>query len=143
MASGDPDDDTGQGSVSLLRQSHTGQGIVSMRIESRRDQHKVRLERISGRHEEPLEDLPIILIALPGRHGNINRQALALPFSPFGGSASPGIVGILVRAEEEYRWVVIKGMLGPIPVMDVPVHNQHAGDAMTSLEVARSDRHTI
>ena len=67
MASRDPADDAGQGSVSLLCQPHAGQGIVSMSIKSSRDQHKVGLKRVNGRYKHPFKDLLIVLIALPGR----------------------------------------------------------------------------
>ena len=50
---------------------------------------------------------------------------------------------ILVRAEKQDGGIVLKRVLRAVPVMHVPVHDQHARETMTLLDIPGRDRHVI
>ncbi len=48
-----------------------------------------------------------------------------------------------MRAEEEHRAVFVEDVLRPIPMMDIPIDDEHALDPMCPLRVASSERDVV
>src|SRR6185295_1957600 len=143
MALGDAGYDTGKVCIALFRQPHTRQWIILVRVEAGGDDHEFRLERVGRRHQRFLKDCAILLIALTRLHRHIDCEPFPCSPSSFRLSTRSRIMRIWVRAEEEHGGIVLETMLRAVPMMHIPIDNQHTFEAMLLLHIARSDRHIV
>ena len=58
-------------------------------------------------------------------------------------AAGARIVRKLMRAEKEDGGIVFKAVLRPVAVMHVPIDDQHAGEPVFFLSIARGDGHIV
>ncbi len=70
------------------------------------------------------QDLEEVAIPIAGQHGNINGQAHPIPVAHFLQTSCSGIVGVLVCGKIQHIRVCVKGLLGGIAMVQIPVHYQ-------------------
>jgi len=114
-----------------------------MGVKAGGEHHEVGLEIISGGNQNLFKELAIHVISFTRSHRHIYGRTFTRPFTFFGRTSCSRIVRILVSTKKKDGRVVIKGMLRPIPMMHVPIDNQHARDSMLSLEVSGSNGHVV
>src|SRR6185312_6761830 len=121
MALGDTGHDFRQIGIPCLCQTHGGQRVIFVRIESRRNNDELRLERVGRWDKRFEEDRVVCLIAFPFFHRDIDCKSYSLSLASFGASASTGVVRILMCAKKKYRGIVLETVLCPIPMMNIPI----------------------
>src|SRR5918999_5255205 len=93
--------------------------------------------------EHVLEHLLVLVIAAPGRQGNIHRISLPSPCTTLRGSTGSWIEGELMRAEKQHAGIILKDVLGTIAMMHVPIHNQDALQPIPLLCVTRRNGNIV
>ena len=78
-------------------------------------------------------------IARAGRHRHIQNLAGSRSPSGFRYRTGSGVSAIMMCAEIKDRSVIIKNVLGAVAVVIIPVHDQHAADAMLLLQIPGSN----
>ena len=99
-------------------------------IEAGRNEHQLRPNvSIAGtrRCSKACEDLRS---SAEGGERTIQRRALARPGAGLLRRARSGVPRRLVRGEKEDGWIFVKGILRAVSVVDVPIDDQHPGDAV-------------
>ena len=119
-------------------QREPGEGVEPVRVGAERDEDEVGPEPLG----EPWQDGPVEtrqLVAGPGGDGEVHRRALARADARLGERARARVDPLLVRRDHEHARVVVERLLGPVPVVDVEVHDEDALGAVLGLGVAGGD----
>jgi len=127
----------------LIGKREAPQRITETRVEACRNQHQIRLEMVGSPPQAVLENAQYFAVPRARRKWAVHSAALTLALAALVRVTGARIPGRLVRAEEEYRAVVVESILRSVAVMDVPIRNQHALDSVLELGVARTDRDIV
>ena len=116
------------------------QRVALARVEAGRDHDQFRLEGFSGFHQMLLKGLAQYLgPPATGGKGKVEDVTLA----GFASEPAAGVPRMLVRAQEHDGAVVVEDVLRAVAMVDVPIDNQHAGEPVLLLRVARADRNVV
>jgi hypothetical protein len=129
--------------ITLLAEQDLSKRIAAMGVETRREEDKLGLKVSQSRGQGFLKVVEEIAVGTAGGDGNIQRQTLSRAESAFTGGTGAGIMRILVDAKKEHRFVGLKGVLGTIAVVDVPIDDRHALNPAFGAQIMRGDRHII
>src|ERR1035437_1289203 len=140
---GDSLDDPGQLRIALGSPLHPAQRIAISGIESRRDEHEIRLEGRGCWLQSFLKCLPVIGVATTGRERHIDLRSKALAHPLVLRAASSGIERRLMDREVKDRRVLVENRLRSVAMVHVPIHDQHPGQLVLLLDVLRGDGYVV
>ena len=129
--------------VAAEREPHPRQRVLPVRIVARRDEDQLRLEPLRQGPQQLVENARVALIADAGAQRHVADGALSLPRADLPPVAAAGIVGVLVRGEEEHRRIAPEGVLRAVAVVHVEIHDEHPLHAALGLGVAGGDGHVV
>ncbi len=109
-----------------------------MRVEARRDEDEVGLERAHGGLDDRLERRPVLGVARARGERDVDDAVRART-----GPARAGPERPLVQRDGEDRRVVREERFGPVPVVHVEVDDRDAREAQLGLRVASRDRDVV
>lgn len=113
--------------------------IAESGVKPRRNEDDVGTEAAGCGEQFRSKGAQDLLAARAGGEGTVERCALAGARARFVDAACAGIPWRLMGAEEQDRGVFVENVLRAVSVMDVPVGNQDAFNAMALLGVAGGD----
>ena len=122
---------------------HGRQRVVAVRVEAGRYQQPVGLVALDGRDDDLPEHRQVLGVAAARRQRHVHRVPLSLAAAHLVRGPGSGIVGVLVRGQEEHRGIVVEGVLRAVAVVHVPVHDRHPARAVGLLEVPGADGHRV
>lgn len=117
--------------------------IADPRIESRRDHHQVRTKRLRFRQQHFTERSHNFRAARARRQRTVSCRTLARARAGFVSRAGARIPWGLMRAEKEYGRILVENLLRPVPVMHIPIGNQHAFCSVLALCVSSADGNVV
>ena len=131
----------GEDAIVLGRQIHPRIDVEAIRIEAAGDQDQLGLEALErGDHHIDEREL-VRLAAAAGRQRNVERRADTMTITDVADEAATDrIVVVLVQRDRQHARVVIERVLGAVAVVDIPVHDRNALEAVVELRVARGER---
>lgn len=135
-----------QGSHSRIRfisKPHAAERVIAVSIESCGDDEQVRRELLQRREDFSIKRFHVALFARTGGQGNIQRKAFPPPDSPLFPRPRTRIKWILMQADVENCRIILKDMLGTIPVVHVPIKNSNFLHAVPTLGIARTNCNVI
>ena len=99
---------------------HAAQRVAAVDVEPGGNEHDLRLElqALAG-PTISVEGMQVICVVHPVDEGYIDRVALPVARAHLIVPPCPGVVGVLVRGDVEHRPVVVKAVLGAVPVVEV------------------------
>jgi len=113
-------------------------------VEPGADQYELGRERVEPRHNLFRERPAILHIAAAGSHRDIQREPGAAPAPGFALIPRTGVLRRrLMQADEEHVVAVLEDGLRAVAVVDIPIHDRHAGKAVPPDQVLRRHRHVI
>ncbi len=129
------------GEIAVLEQL-IAQRVASVGVESTADKHEARREFACQPGDVRLEDLVLAIDGKARRQRAIERESPAGAAARLDFATGAGVVRVLVQRVVRHRGIVIEDLLGSVPVVDVPVDDEHPL-AAEALEVPRRDRHGV
>ncbi len=128
-------------SVRRGRERHPSERVHDAGILARAHHDEVGRELADRRQHDPIERREVGWVARPGRKRDVDGRPRAFLVAHLvQRSPADREQVVLVQGDEQDRWVGIKRVLRPIPVVNVPVDDRHPLCPMTPLGMARRDR---
>ncbi len=116
------------------------QRVVAVGVEPGRDQHELRLPRPDQPAGHVLDQRPVRRVPAAAGHRQVDGEALAGARSHVRGRAGPRVHRVLVDRDEQDVGVGVEDVVGPVAVVDVPVDDHHAREAVRRGRPPRGDR---
>ena len=104
---------------------HPPERIVLVRVEPGGDDDDVGAERVSDGEEDLVECRSQVRVGPSGGEGDVHRVSGSGPLAGLVGCAGPRIEGVLVHRLVEHVAALPEDGLRPVPVVHVPVEDQH------------------
>src|SRR6185437_5854422 len=121
----------------LELQREAAQRIAAQGVEAGGDENQIGDESLGGLIDGALELIDVALRRESRGQGDVPDVAQAVVI----GGAAAWIPGPLVHRDEVDALIALDERLRPVPVVDVPVDDEHAVETVTATRVMGSDRH--
>ena len=121
---GDVHEHPGEHPETGRRDFHAAQGVPEVDVEPRREQNHLGHVLVRQGLENPPEDPQVLRIAGSGLQGDVDRVALPVAASDLLKAPRPGVVRVLVGRKIQDPGVFVERVLGPVAVVQVPVHDE-------------------
>lgn len=106
----------------LQRQAREGVALVGIVAGGHEDQLGV--ERGQARQNDPAKRFSVGLAPGPGGEAHVDGRAASGSLARLSRRSGARVEGVLVERDEEDRVVRLEDLLGPVPVMDVPIDDR-------------------
>ncbi len=121
----------------LARQPEPAERIAPVGVETGRDDEKLGGEAPEGRLRETRE---VGLLGRSRRKRQVQSRPQPLALAPFVLESASRIKRVLVERDEEHLRILPENVLGPVPVMNIPVQDGHPVQPMFFLNIAGENR---
>ena len=129
--------------VPLFSELARPQRIVAVGVVTGRDQHQLRLERLRQRDGDMVNERAEKPIVRTRGHREVDGEAAALRRPNVARRSGPRIQRRLVDRDEQHAIGVMEDVVGPVPVVHVPVDDHHPLEAAGIERMPRRERDVV